>query len=157
MTEPQTPPATPFAPLPANATPQLAADVVIPPNGGASVVHQAFPLKQPKAEADEILVQVRGSVLRRVRQKLEPLTKAVFPWPELLLGAATLLWGAVLGALASDIELRDGRGKLFFVVLPALAVGSSVAYGMLRHFKAVNASSVAQSLLEDIPDPDQTA
>ena len=156
MTDTIPPSMTEFSPPSANAARELTADVTVPAADGTSVVHQAYPLRQPMEEATEILVRVRGSTLRRVRKRLVALSNASFPWPELLLCMATLAAGGVLGAIASDVTLKELRGKLFYLLLPPLAVGCGVAYGMLRFNKSVSASAIARDLLDEIPDPDKT-
>jgi len=142
-----------------------AADVTAPPIDAGSIVHQSYPLRQPEEEANEILVQVRGTTLRRVRKRLSTLLSGGFPWPEVLLGAATLLLGASLGALGSGIPwatldngaaVANSLAILFYLVLPILGVGAAVGYFCLRHFSGRAASAVAQDLLDELPDPDRT-
>ncbi len=140
----------------ANAQPVPAADVTVPPADGGSVVHQAYPLKQPEEEASEFIVQVRASTLRRTRRRLGSLVVVKFPWPEVLLGLATLCTGGALGAIASNVEWNCWKAKIFYLILPIIAVGAGVAYVMLRHLVPQAASSVAQDVLEDLPDPDRT-
>lgn len=143
-------------PSPSSATLVPAADVTAPPPEGSSVVHQAYPLKQPEEEINEFLVQVRGSVLRRVRRKLGGLIHTRFPWPEFLLGLSTLSAGGALGAVASGVVWNTCEAVIFYLILPVLAVGSGVAYVLLRQLAARSASLVAQDLLEELPDPDRT-
>jgi len=142
-----------------------AADVTAPPVDAGSIVHQSYPLRQPEEEANEILVQVRGTTLRRVRKRLSTLASGGFPWPEALLGVATLSLGASFGAFGSSIPwaiLDNGaaaanpRAILFYVVLPIVGVGALVGYFCLRHFTTRSASTVAQDLLDELPDPDRT-
>lgn len=143
-------------PPPANAQTVPAADVTVPPADGGSVVHQAYPLKQPEEEASEFIVQVRASILRRTRRRLATLVVATFPWPEVLLGLATLCTGGALGAVASNVAWDCWKAKIFYMVLPVIATGSGVAYVMLRHLIPQAASTAAQEALEDLPDPDRT-
>ncbi len=83
----------------------------------------------------------------------------------MLLGVATLLLGATLGALGSTIPwaiLENGaavanpRAILFYVVFPIIGVGAAVGYFCLRHFTSHSASIVAQELLDELPDPNRT-
>src|SRR5712692_5290350 len=80
-----------------------AADVTAPPVDAGSIVHQSYPLRQPEEDANEILVKVRGTTLRRVRKRLSTLLLGRFPWSEVLLGVATLFLGASFGALGSSV------------------------------------------------------
>ena len=152
-------------PFPASVTVVPAADVTAPPIDTGSMVHQAFPLRQPEEEANEILVRVRGSILRRVRKRLSSLVVYGTPWPEVLLGTATLLLGATFGglgsglpwaAIVSGVAVPNPRAVVFYVVFPVLGVGAVVGYFLLRHFTARSASLVAQEALEELPDPDRT-
>jgi len=141
-----------------------AADVTAPPVDTGSVVHQSYPLRQPEEDATEILVRVRGTTLRRVRKRLAILISGRFPWPELLLGLATLSLGCSFGGLASGVPwavIKSGvaapssRALLFYVLFPILGVGSLVGYFCLRHFGGQAASAIAQDLLDELPDPDR--
>lgn len=143
-------------PTPPSATGVPAADVTVPPADGGSVVHQAYPLKQPVEELDEFLVRVRGSTLRRARRKLTALVKLSFPWAEVLLGVSTLCAGGGLGALASGVAWNTDKAVFYYVILPVIAVGTGVGYALLRHLTPNNASLVAQDILEELPDPDRT-
>lgn len=142
-----------------------AADVTAPPVDAGSIVHQSYPLRQPEEDANEILVRVRGTTLRRVRKRLSTLLVGKFPWPEVLLGLATLFFGASFGALGSSVPLAtldngaavaNPLAILFYVVLPFFGVGAAVGYFCLRHLSGRTASAVAQDLLDDLPDPDRT-
>lgn len=142
-----------------------AADVVAPAGNVGPIVHQSFPVRQPEEDANEILVGVRGRVLRKVRIHLGLLTTSYFPWPDVLLGAATLCLGGLLGALGSSLPWAVVNGKsveptaraiLFYVILPTLGTGSTVGFFCIRHFTARSASDIAQSVLEELPDPDRT-
>jgi hypothetical protein len=45
---------------------------------------------------------------------------------------------------------------VFFVILPMIAVGSGVAYGMLRRFGLRATQHLAEDILNDLPDPDRS-
>lgn len=146
-----------------SATSVPAADVTAPVNSG-QIIHQSFPLRQPEEEANEILVQVRGSSLRKIRRRLDSLVSPRFPWPEVLLGLSTLSFGGSLGAVASRTAwatVENGVATLnwvafvFYALFPMIGVGAAVGYASLRYFTARNASSVAQDMLEELPDPDR--
>jgi hypothetical protein len=154
----------PQAPSPtASAVP--AADIVAPAGNVGPIVHQSFPVRQPQEDANEIMVGVRGRILRRIRAQLTTLTKGQFPWPELLLGFATLCLGGFLGAIASSLPWAvvaeatakpSARSILFYVVLPSLGAAASVGFFALRHISNRRAADVANAVLEDLPDPDHT-
>lgn len=150
---------------PAAATTAPAADVTAPPVDAGSVMHASYPVRQSEEEANEIVVPVRGTTLRRVRKRLSTLLSGTFPWSEVLLGAATLFLGASFGAYGSGVpwaSLENGaavanpRAILFYAALPIVGVGAAVGYFCLRHFSGRTASTVAQDSLDDLPDPDHT-
>lgn len=143
-------------PPPPSATPVLAADVQFPPADAGSVVHQAYPLRQPEEELNEFLIKVRASILLRARRKLSTLLTVKFPWPEALLGLSTLCIGSTLGAVASDVPWNCSKAPFFYLLLPVVSIGSGVAYALLRHLTPQKASSIAQDILEELPDPDRT-
>ena len=84
-----------------------AADFTAPPVDYGSVVHQSFPLRQPEEDANEIIIQVRGTILRRVRKRLSVLLTPKFPWPEVLLGLATLFLGGTSSVDTQNRQLID--------------------------------------------------
>lgn len=145
-----------MTPPPPSATPVPAADVKVPALGAGSVVHQAYPLRQPEEELNESLVMVRASILRRARRKLSALLTGKFPWPEVLLGLGTLSAGGPLGAVASGVPWNDSKAPFFYLLLPLVAIGAGVAYALLRHLTPQKASTIAQDILEELPDPDRT-
>lgn len=150
---------------PPTATVVPAADVVAPPKEVGPIVHQSFPVRQPREDANEIMVPVRGRLLRRIRGKLSKLAETSFPWPEALLGIATLSFGGTLGAMASSLPWAVVSGAaaaptalsiVFYVALPVVGFAAGVGFIMLRHFSSHKASEIASAILEDLPDPDST-
>ena len=148
-----------------NAAAVPAADVQAPPPNPATIVHHSYPLRQSEEDANDILVPLRGSTLRRVRKRLVALTTSPFPWSELLLGAATLCFGSSLGALASSLPWADvssGRAVptisalIFYIALPLVGAATAVAFVVRRHHVTQHASNLASDLLEELPDPERT-
>jgi hypothetical protein len=132
-----------------------AADVTAPASTPESVVHRAYPVRQPEEEHAEFMVPVRASTLTRVRRRAKNLAQAKFPWPELLLGVSTAALGAALGAIPADVDINKPLGLLYFVAFPVVCAGTSVAYFMLRKNSILDASKAANELLEDLPDPEK--
>lgn len=145
-----------FKAPPPTAISAPAAEVQAPATGSGSVVHQAYPLKQPEAELNEFMIKVRASILLRARRKLSALAKTKFPWPEVLLGLCTLCAGSTLGAIATGVLWSSSKAPFFYGLLPIAAVASGVAYGLLRHLAPEKASEIAQDILEELPDPDRS-
>lgn len=157
MTEPQVPSSS------AAAVP--AADVVAPAGNVGPIVHQSFPLRQPEDDVNEIIVGVRGKLLKRIRKQIGTLVTAGFPWPEVLLGIATLSFGGFLGAAGSSLPWASVSGSaasptlrsvLFYVAMPVVGAAAAVGFLCIRHFSARSAADVARAVLEELPDPDRT-
>jgi hypothetical protein len=129
-----------------------------------SIVHQSYPLRQPEEDASEILVQVRGTTLRRARKRLFELQADRFPWSEILLGVATICIGGYLGALAAGLPwgtvtkntaVPTLLGVLFYAMMPAVFTGCAVGYLLTRRSSTLETSSVARDILTELPDPDR--
>jgi len=133
-----------------------AADVTAPDTTQENLRHVAYPLRKPEEEHAEFIIEVRASVLARVRRKLTELAKAEFPWPEFLLGISTAALGASLGAIPAGIDIKKPIGLVYFIAFPVICTGTGVAYFMLRRNSIVDASRVAKEILEDLPDPEKT-
>lgn len=133
-----------------------AADVTAPDTTHENLRHVAYPLRKPEEEHAEFIIEVRASVLARVRRTLAKLVKAKFPWPELLLGISTAALGAALGAIPAGIDIKKPIGLVYFVAFPVICTGTGVAYFMMRRNSIVDASKVAEDILEDLPDPEKT-
>jgi hypothetical protein len=135
---------------------QPAADVHAPQVGEGNQVTYTYPIRQPEEDFNDFQVGVRASLLKRCRGRLQTVATQGFPLPELLLGVSTLTAGAALSAVISGVQLGSWRGVVFFVILPMIAVGSGVAYGMLRRFGLRATQHLAEDILNDLPDPDRS-
>jgi hypothetical protein len=140
------PPKPPIASIPA-------ADVAAPLSTVGTIVHQSFSVKQPAEDSAEFIMHVRASSLRRARTKLAQLAHARFPWPELLLGLATLALGATLGAIPAKLEFGSPLGIFFYTAMPVLGCSGLVAYLFLRRSTLVDVHLIANEALSEIPDP----
>ncbi|NLC13252.1 MAG: hypothetical protein GX768_04320 [Chloroflexi bacterium] len=145
-----------FFPAPAPVIDQPAADVRAPGVGEGSQVTYTYPIRQPENDFNDFQVGVRASVLKRCRERLKEVATQSFPFSELLLGISTLFAGAALSALVSGVNLGSWRGVLFFVILPMVAVGTGVAYGMQRRANIEASKNIAQEILNELPDPDRS-
>ncbi len=143
-------------PAPAPVAGQPAADVQAPPIGEGNQVTYTYPIRQPEEDFNDFQVGVRASLLKRCRVRLQTVAAHEFPLPELLLGTSTLTAGATLSAVISGVQLGSWRGVMFFVILPMIAVGSGVAYGMLRRFSLRATQHLAEDILNDLPDPNRS-
>jgi amino acid transporter len=143
-----------FSPPPSSATGLPAADVQAAVAGG-TVVHQAFPVRRLESELNDFFVQVRASTLNRCRSRLAKVTKARFPWHEVMLGVSSLAFGAFLGALPADLKAATFQAVVFYTLMPIVGVGSGVAFFFLRHKSGSDAVQEADEVLADLPDPDK--
>jgi len=143
-----------FEPPPPAVTPFPTADVQARPQLG-EIEYESLPVRRPEEDLKEVKIVVRASVLTRCRTKLASAARATFPWYELALAISSLAAGAVIGALPADIKPGSVTYIVFFTVLPAVAVGSFVAYVLARHRERREITTVASDVLAELPDPDK--
>lgn len=141
-------------PLP-SAEPLPAADVQVAPARRGAVVYKAFPVRQPEADVNDFVVEVRASTLERCRGQLGQLAKLGFPWHEVALGVSTLAFGALLGALQTGVPLNSANGVLFYCVAPSVGAAAAVAFWFLRKRSSSDAAGIAKVVLQDLPDPER--
>ena len=141
-------------PLP-NAQPLPAADVTAEPQSN-NIEYQAFAVRKPEEDLSDFKIQVRASVLAKCRNRLLGMTKQKFPWYEVALGGGTLSAGGYLGALPANLPAASGQHFFFYTILPALSVGSLVAYFFLRHKAHGEPMVMASEVLAELPDPQRT-
>lgn len=92
-----------------------------------------YPILPTVQDSEDYMYSIRVSTLDRWRSKINNLIKNKFPWHELLLAISTLLAGAILSALISNIKLNTDLGILFYVVLPPIFLATLVAYFFVRY------------------------
>ncbi|MFM5564244.1 hypothetical protein ACET8P_17540 [Aeromonas veronii] len=129
-----------------------AADIKAEANGSDMKINHSYPVITPDKEKNDFMITIRASTLKGWREKLTTLKASSFPWAELLLAFSSMGIGAILSSLCSDITISTAIGKFFFIVLPPLTFGAIVAYLFVRHIETASASSVAETLLEDMPN-----
>lgn len=133
-----------------------AADIKAETTGDDMKVNHSYPVVTPEKEKNDFMVTVRASALKGWRDKLCTLQVASFPWAEALLALSSLGVGAILSALLSDVTIDQPTGKFFFVVLPPLSTAALVAYFFVRDRETTSAASVAEALLADMPNMDDS-
>ena len=133
-----------------------AADIVAPVERKDILTSErSLPVKIPKQEANNFIVEVSASDLRRIRDKLAPYSKKTFSWSEILIGLGGASLGAILGALASQVPMSSFRGFIFYVVCPMVLVGTIVRYFSESKSSQINTVNLANELLSELPDPDE--
>lgn len=92
---------------------------------------QTHTIKTPKPVE---LAAIAMADVHRIKEVCETMKKAQFPWGELLLGCATLFFGASFGALAGKLPYEFSFVSiLFYTVFPVLGVGCIVGYVFYRY------------------------
>lgn len=77
------------------------------------------------------------------------------PWAEMLLGLSSLFAGAFLSAIISGVALEaNWRSVVFYIISPAVAAGCGVAFFFLRKQNQTTAKSLADHIVEFLPDVD---
>lgn len=120
-------------------------------NNGEKVT-QSYAVVQTPDDADDFYVRLRATNLRRIRYQLGQLSSGNFPWAELLLAVSTTSIGGTLGAIAGDVKL-DGNSIsiICYNVLPAIFLGTIIGWAFLRHRLIVNARTISESILAELP------
>ncbi|EKY4879452.1 hypothetical protein QTU65_002782 [Vibrio vulnificus] len=131
-----------------------AADIKMESNGQDLTVNHSYAVITPLSDKKDFMVTIRATALKDWRAKLSKLTNHSFPIAEVLLALSSCGVGAFLSALASNIEMASTKGIIFFNILPAITAALLVAYFFVRSNEDSSASTIATSLLESIPNPD---
>lgn len=124
-------------------------------NIGEAITTLTYPIKQPEGYANDFMVNLRASEIRRVRKYCDDAKVSKFPWCELLLALSTTSIGCFLGSLASDVELNSLKGIIMYVVSLVIATGSFVAYLFMRKGAISDVNDLADKVKEYIVDPDK--
>lgn len=114
-----------------------------------------FPVLSLDEDLNEKFIKIKLSQLKKIRAKIIPYTQKRFNYTDLLLGLFTTLIGIIIGALLSDLNLENWKGKLTYIVLPILAAISGTSYFFIKHIHQKNVSELANEVLENIPDTEQ--
>lgn len=128
-------------------------DVHFTPALSEPVVNQSFPVRTPESEHGEFIVQVRASILSRCRARLTRIVASGFPWHDCALALSTLCLGAFLGALPAKLNSSSLFGIVFYNLFPVIGAASGVAFYFLKKRKSIEAITIANEILEDLPDP----
>jgi len=107
----------------------------------------------PKAR-DKIVLDIDS--IEKLQKECKEIKKAKYPYAELCLGLASLLLGAFLSALISQVtyELKF-LSVLFYSFCPVGGVGCSVAYWFLRKSNIVDAKRLADYVEEYLVVPSE--
>jgi len=130
-----------------------AADIKVTGGKQEKITH-SYPIVHVNADKQDFVLTIMASVLLRSRNRLRTLQRFAFPWPEILLTIAGASFGAFAGAFSGSIELNSTKGIVFFVFVPMVFVGSTVAYFFTRINPIMAANNIATELLSDLPDPE---
>jgi hypothetical protein len=145
--------------FPSSAQSIPAADVQL--KGDASEVltsTRTYPVKQPNEDANDFMIEIRASVLNRIRGELDSAKDEKFQWHEVCLALSTAFCGATLGGLGGALPLvvngtASRTGVLFYIVFPVLSVFFGVFYYFKRREDNICASKLAAAMLKQLPDP----
>ncbi len=104
-------------------------------------------------QVESTLIEVK--TVEKLRSICEKVEEPKIPLNEILLGLSSLFAGAVLSALTSGIALEaNWRSVFFYIISPIVAVGCGVAFFFLRKLSQVSAKSLADRIVELLPDVD---
>ena len=114
---------------------------------------QTYSVKIPKTE-NKVLVDV--AELRKVKDICKTASNSKFSYAELFLGISTLLLGAFLSAMVSNIQYEFKIVSVFlYTICPALGLGCGVAYFFLRKKEVNDAKHLAERIVDCIDRYDE--
>ena len=104
-------------------------------------------------QVESTLIELK--TVEKLRFICEKVEEPKMPWPEIFLGLSSLFAGAFLSALISGIVLEaNWRSILFYIASPSVAVGCGVAFFFLRKQNQASAKSLADHIVDFLPDVD---
>ncbi|WP_439879883.1 hypothetical protein ACSX1A_11980 [Pontibacter sp. MBLB2868] len=115
-----------------------------------------YPVHSLQDDVNDSIIKVRSSVLKKIRDKIEPYKSKKTNFSDLLLSIASTLTGIAIGALYSNLKLNTYLGGFTFIVLPILAAISGTSYFFIRKENRKALNDFAEELLLEIPNPQQT-
>ena len=123
-------------------------------NNEGLTIRRDLAVKQIDRKNEVILVDTQ--TIQRCRTNLLKIKNNQFTWNEILLGVAAAGIGIIASAYISDVKLDSGKGIFSFVITPCITIGTGVAYGILKRLTHISSSQIAEEILNDMPDPDET-
>ncbi|WP_323942916.1 hypothetical protein [Aeromonas hydrophila] len=123
-------------------------------HNAALTIRRDVAVKQLEIKKEEILVDAQ--IIHRCRNNLQKIKNNQFTWNEILLGIAAAGVGIVASAYIADVSLDTGKGIFSFVITPCITVGAGVAYGIFKALTHISVSQIAEEILNDMPNPDET-
>lgn len=125
-------------------------------NNNVLKINQTMDVRVPKNDANDFTYAIRVSSIRKIYKACDDVKKAKFLWAELWLSLSTLLLGAFLSALISQIKYEYKFWSIiFYSVCPALGGIFFVLYFMVRKQSTITATELADIIQENIPNPDE--
>lgn len=115
-------------------------------------------IERRKGRSDDLdfMVEIHATRLRYCRERLALLQRSRFPAKDLWLAISTLSAGASLGAVTGGLTTASSLGWLFYTVMPMIAAAAFVAYMLLENKSVAQGATIAENILDSLPDPDDT-
>lgn len=129
-----------------NVTSEESGNVISDKNNRNLQYKDIYNIHVPKSR-DKIVLDI-GSI-EKLQKECKEIKQAKFPYAEVCLGVASLLLGAFLSALISQVtyELKF-LSILFYSICPVGGIGCSVAYWFLRKNNMADAKKLADYVEE---------
>lgn len=106
-----------------------------------------------KNQVESTIIELKS--VEKIRSICEKVEEPKIPWSEILLGLSSLFAGAFLSAIISGITLTSSwRCIIFYIVSPSVAAGCGVAFFFKRKQNQVSAKSLADHIVEFLPELD---
>lgn len=111
--------------------------------------------RKPDLSDQDFAIEISANSLRNARQELSRITRNRLRFSELFLAIASLAMGSSLTALQNGISPQSPLWWMFYTILPAVALGSLVAFILLTQLSSSEPAEKAMEVLRLLPNPDQ--
>jgi len=140
-----------------NQTQELpVADIKAKVEGEKIVQQYSYPVIPSSDDQEDFMISIRATNLRRWREKLAEISENAIPWAEILLALTAIIFGAIVSAIVSGIEVSSTKGIWFYIVLPPIGTASLVSQFFVRHISKSRPAKIAEELTREIPNPENT-
>lgn len=135
------------------STTEEAENVISGDSNKALQYSQTYNVHVPKPEDKVVL---NASSVKKIQGECQKAKEIKFPYAELFLGIASLLIGAFLSAIISQVpyELKP-LGLIFYTICPVGGAGFGVAYCFCRKNDVDDTKKLATRIEEYIQDVDE--
>ncbi len=106
-------------------------------------------------EFNDFVIGVKASSVNEIRTILDKEKETKYPIHEILLAICSIAIGAFISGITAELKLVNLLGKVILIACPILAGITGTAYFFVRHNSISSVKSLANNILNKLPDPSQ--